>query len=411
MEEAVFLHRVSRFNGSAFKVTRGKGATRAASVHQWADDEPLLQVPFAMGGGPGAGAGAGACLVSAACLEFLPLSVALASRFMPAGPMLFEAQGQLTAAAAAGHASRLAVSVKRRGGECSETSEIEAAAAGASAVVEWRNGADLDGGELGARGVSWRAVVGSIKRDSLGESIEHWRAGDDYDSLTGSALPLPQLLGDASRDDKASRLLFERARAGRGSLLARRIDSLLRLGGRGQRAELVGKVHRAAVLLLHGSSLDQAAAAAGFNASGRCRAGDRFAQALRRLGLRVRFNLRQPDGARERAGAGGPFVPMSAATAAGWSFLPSAGLRGEDGRWGKRLVPALRRLQRGRARRARLASAQALRARLASRQGARRAARLLQVERAQVRAWKSSGDYYWRPLSSVGNGFWRGASR
>jgi len=96
--------------------------------------------------------------------------------------------------------------------------------------------------------------------DTLGESVEDWRREDgsiDWESLTGSALPLPQLCGDASREDKAPRLLFERARGKRAGLLARRVASL-KLQATGRRVEVVDKIHRAAVQLLHGASLDAA---------------------------------------------------------------------------------------------------------------------------------------------------------
>src|SRR5207244_1172341 len=124
--------------------------------------------------------------------------------------------------------------------------------AGAAAVVQWRNGAELDGADRGAAGVSWRAVVQSVAFDWFGESIEDWRessggGADGFDLLTGSAMPLPALVGDGSRAERASRLLFERARAKRPSLLARRIESLKLRRGRGKRGELIDKVHRAAV--------------------------------------------------------------------------------------------------------------------------------------------------------------------
>src|SRR5258707_1120246 len=79
---------------------------------------------------------------------------------------------------------------------------------------------------------------------------------DSFDLLTGSALPLPALVGDGSRSERATRLLFERTRAKRPALLARRVESIKAQGGRGKRGELIDKVHRAAVLLLHGEQID-----------------------------------------------------------------------------------------------------------------------------------------------------------
>src|SRR5260370_34707289 len=58
-------------------------------------------------------------------------------------------------------------------------------------------------------------------------------------------------------------------------------------------------------------------------------------QAVRRLGFSVRFNLRQVE-TKERAGAGGVCLPISAPTFSGWSFHPSECLPCQDGRGGKR---------------------------------------------------------------------------
>jgi hypothetical protein len=81
-------------------------------------------------------------------------------------------------------------------------------------------------------------------------------------------------------------------------------------------------------------------------------------QAARRLGLRVRFTVRDRQQG-ERKGGGGVFVPLSTATAAAWAFKPSASLPLPDGRGDKRRVPLIRRLRRARARRQRLAAQRA----------------------------------------------------
>jgi hypothetical protein len=343
-------------------------------------------------------------------------------RAIPAGPLLTECQGQLDLAEARGQAARLAASMARDGREMSDTSEAEAVGAGCLAVVAWRNGQDVAGVEIGARGVCWRAIVQSVARDSFGESIELWRENDGeggadcFDSLTGSALPLPRLLGDASRAERAARLLFERARAKRPGLLARRIEAIKAKGGRGRRAASVDRVHRAAVLLLHGESIDKAASAAGFKASGQPGrqfkpAGDQFAQAVRRLGFRFRLNLRQGD-PKERKPGGGVFVPMSSATAQALSFHPSALVPLDNGRGGKQRVAKIRRLQRARARAAKLQAARAAwTARAAKRAGKRR-----DLARAARRGDKAAG--LW-PIHGAGagamqsrtNGYWRGAIR
>jgi hypothetical protein len=343
-----------------------KGFTSPPSVHVWADVAPLPEFKIELG--TGAGAGGGAVLVSEACLDFLSIGVALASASIPAGPLLRECQGLQVLAMARAQAAKLAKSMQRDGRGMSSTSQDEAAAAGAAAVVAWRNGAKLDGAKQGARGVCWRAVVRAVAMDSFGESIEHWRdldgGADCFDKLTGSALPLPALVGDGSRDERATRLLFERARAKRPALLARRVESLKAGGGRGKRAESIDRVHRAAILLLHGEDMDTAAQAAGFKPSGSgrqaVRAGDMLMRAARRLGFRVQFTVRDRQQG-ERNGGGGAFVPMSSATATAYGFKPSASLPLQDGRGGKRRVPLIRRLQRARVRRQRLAEQRATR--------------------------------------------------
>lgn len=280
-----------------------------ASVHVWADLADSLPVFQHEQAGKGQGQGQGACLVSWECLDHVPLSVALASPHPASGPLLAECQGQHDVARVTRQAKRLVGRMRQSGSETSNATEDDALGDGLLALVQWRNTyGPRPLGETAAL-VSWRAVVRSVSvRDLLGESIEAWRHPDSedggaWDSLTGSALPLPQLCGDATRADKAARLLFERARAKRPALLARRIESLkLRASGRGRRAETIDKVHRACVQLLHGASLDEAAQAAGFKASGSgrhtMRAGDMLARAARRMGLRFRLSLRDRDSVR-----------------------------------------------------------------------------------------------------------------
>jgi hypothetical protein len=214
------------------------------------------------------------------------------------------------------------------------------------------------------------------------------------------------LVGDGSRDERAARLLFERARAKRPALLARRVEILKAQGGRGKRADLIDKVHRAAVLLLHGESVDTAAASAGFRASGAgrhtMRAGDMLARAARRLGFRVQFNLRQRE-PKERHG-GGPLLPLSPEIAAAWDFKPSANLPLPDGRGGKRRVPLIRRLQRARVRRQRLAVQRAAWARKQAKAGQRAGARA----RAARRADKAAGWFtFGGPCADFQSAIWR----
>jgi hypothetical protein len=208
---------------------------------------------------------------------------------------------------------------------------------------------------------------------------------------------------DDSRQDRATRLLFERARAKRGDLLARRVESLkLRARGKGgaKRAAVIDKLHRAAVQLLHGVSVDEAARAAGFKpcnraraAGGTTRAGDRLMQAARRLGLRVQFNLRQVE-SKECEGGAGEFVPLSPEYVQALCARPSAVLPLQDGRGGQRWVAKLRRVARANRRQRLLAAG---RGRVAERMS-RRAARLSrradqQAARARAarRAFKGQG--------------------
>jgi hypothetical protein len=149
-------------------------------------------------------------------------------------------------------------------------------------------------------------------RNLYGESLSDWQVDDSegatWDSLTGSALPLPSLTGDASRQDKASRLLFERARAKRPALLAKRFAVIQanRLGARGRASDAVDRVHRASLLLLQGESLERAALAVGYHDTGTGRhaikAGDSLTKAVRRLGFRVAFNQRDIDTGGDKGG-------------------------------------------------------------------------------------------------------------
>ncbi|PWU21754.1 MAG: hypothetical protein C5B50_00950 [Verrucomicrobia bacterium] len=385
----------------------------------WADDQtfPAFKIDRELNRGGGAGNLRG---VSESCLDFLPIGAALQSRCIPAGYLLQEAQGQEVLAIARRQAAKLKASMRGDGGGMSDTTEQEAISAGVSAVVAWRNGAELDGAERGAAGVCWRAILKAVASDSLGdsvESIEAWRGADDsgadcWDKLTGSALPLPPLCGDCSHEDRLTRLLFEQTRAKRPQLLARRIESLKLRGGRGKRAELIDKLHRSAVLLLHGESVDKAAIAAGFRASGQTRAGDYLFRAVRRLGFHVQFTAR--DRQRKETVRRGPFEPLSFAVVSSWSCNPSATLKLQNGRGDKQRIPAIVRLFRGRARRARLAVKRAA----WSARSARQAVKRRTLARAARRIDKAAG---WFAVlgkvagrqvpSSRTNGYWRGSSR
>src|ERR1043165_427860 len=384
--------------------SKPKGRVLAPSVHVWADTSALPEFRIDTGGG-GGGERFGAVCVSEESLDFVSIGAALQSRFIPAGPLLTEVQGQQTLATAKRQAAKLAYSMRHDGRGMSDTSQADAGGAGAAAVVQWRNGADLYGADIGAACVYWRAVVKSVASDWFGESIEDWRessgGADGFDLLTGSAMPLPALMGDGSRSERAARLLFERARAKRPALLARRIESLKARGGRGRRGELLDKLHRAAVLLLHGEPVDTAASLAGFKASGASRAGDYLMRAARRLGFQVQFPVRDRQSRAGEAGGGGVCLPLSAAVVSAWSFHPSASLPLQDGRGGKRWGPIIQRLQGARVRRQAQAAKRAAWARADKLQAAKRLGKHTDKGRAARRAAKQQG--LWAGLLTSGN--------
>ena len=112
-----------------------KGLLRSPSVHVWADVSPLPA--FKIETEAGARARVGAVHVSDEWLDCVPISVALASRAMPAGPLLLECQGQQVLTMAQRQAGKLQASTAKDGRAMSDTSVSEAVGAGAAAVVAW----------------------------------------------------------------------------------------------------------------------------------------------------------------------------------------------------------------------------------------------------------------------------------
>lgn len=221
----------------------------------------------------------------------------LTGQEQPCGSLLLEVQGQSDFAMAERHAHKLGRQMKSKG-LCSDTTIEEGISDSLVALTVWHNQFTVHGAnEPTARAISWQAVQRSMSADVYGDTDSLDTLNPD--SLAASALPLPQLRGDDSRTDKAARLLFERARARHPALLPGRIATIKAQGGRGKRAELVERVGRACLLMLQGESLEQAATLSGFKSArarsggGTVRAGDRLAQAVRRLGFRVQLNLRQ----------------------------------------------------------------------------------------------------------------------
>jgi hypothetical protein len=229
-------------------------------------------------------------------IDCIPVDVAVRGQSQPGGPLLLEVQGQSDMSIAERQAGSLGQQMKLKG-LCSDTTIADGVSAGLVALTQWHNGQDVDGGTGSAESVSWRAVQTSMGADTFGDTVT--LSEFTPDSLASSMLPLPQLIGDDSREDRAARLLFERARVKRPALLHRRLAAIKAQGGRGKRGELVERVGRACLLMLQGESFERAAELAGFKGAkggagrGNIRAGDRLARAVRRLGIRFQLSLRQ----------------------------------------------------------------------------------------------------------------------
>ena len=313
--------------------------------------------------------------------DCLPIRTACGTRAQAAGPMLREVQGLLDMERARAQAAKLVRSMARRGwrGDKEQTTQ-DATGAGLLALLQWREGA---GDEPSAAAACWRAILASVGSDGMGDTVT--LSDFTEEALAGSLLPLPSLLGDDTRTDKANRLTFERARAKRGDRLAVRIDHIKAIrGGRGKRAEVIDKVHRAAIGLLQGVSLGDAASASGFTGSGRTDAGDRLAQAVRRLGFRVQLNARQST-AQAAKRVHHSTKPLPASIPAAWAANPSATI-GKLSTGADKLRKIRQRTKRFNARQIRGLRAVQRAARIAQR-AARRQAR----QHAQARQVKAAG--------------------
>jgi len=177
----------------------------------------------------------------------------------------------------------------------------DALGAGVVALQLWRAGqtlervegqdmllasANVEGGEFGASGVAWRAMVTSIDSDVWGQTDAGQAWARDWIELimAGGAVTAAGIL---------SQWRGERQRGKRLALVESMRDSLA--AGRGRRAALADKVKHAAVLMIGGASADDAASAAGFKASsggkghgGKVRSSDRLSAALTRAGRPVK---------------------------------------------------------------------------------------------------------------------------
>jgi hypothetical protein len=240
-------------------------------------------------------------------VDTMPIRDALASAAQPAGGLLLEAQGQHDLALSRNCADKLAGRMRASGAEVNQDIIADATGAGALALTQWRaTGAGVDGEpETLAARVAWRAVVRAMSADRFGDSLSINTVSDDW--LWHNAEQR-----DESREERAARFKVERMAATRQLRLCRRLASLP--SGRGNRAAVIERVNVAAQLMLGGARLDEAAAAAGFNARGEGRArhsaGDAFCTALRRLGFKIHAHARQS--LREPSPRRGEFVALAA---------------------------------------------------------------------------------------------------
>jgi hypothetical protein len=131
------------------KTATTKARVRFSSpVHVWADSAEL---PAFNIDSEGHGQGLHTVpFLSADCLGFLPLAIALASGYTPAGPLLTEAQAQLDIASAQRQAKRLTRSMKQAGARVGSEVARDAASDGVFALVQWRGtyGPRFDSAEL-----------------------------------------------------------------------------------------------------------------------------------------------------------------------------------------------------------------------------------------------------------------------
>ncbi len=216
----------------------------------------------------------------------------LASRAVPLGSLLREVQGASDLRLARACARRLVAKIKANGGQINEDTERDAVGAGVVALAKWRTG---EGDEPRAARVCWRGVEREVSGDILGDSIELSGVSAEWlmDIQKVEPLAVACVGGYETRDERARRYLTERGAARRASKVFPILERFA--AGAGQRRrELADRIGRACLLLIGGESLDAAALAVGFHASGRSSAGDRLARAARAVMPGVHFDLRAP---------------------------------------------------------------------------------------------------------------------
>jgi hypothetical protein len=236
-------------------------------------------------------------------LEAMNISQALSSRATPAGPLLLEAQGQSDLLLVRRLLAKLVRRMAADGRNVSDATQSDAIGAGCVALVQWRAGQVFNDERLASR-VAWRAIVSEVSDDTLGDSVPLEAIGDGYMWHDGGHRPgaihgaMSSAEQVATRRELANYIRAKRGAARRIHSLPGKLDGVRK--GRGKRAEAVARVERAAMFLLQGERLDQAATLAGFKASGKGSgshsAGDAFTQAARRLGFKFHFHARQANG-------------------------------------------------------------------------------------------------------------------
>ena len=227
-------------------------------------------------------------------------------------------------------ANKLARRQKDDGRKVSTTTIDEGAAAAALAITSWRNGvlkvAAIAGDKTfsPASVVAWRACSAAMSDTGLGDSLElsavseGFLFGQGRDSegndivkagdLDGFALGLLHsieplavacLAGFESRNDKAKRLLLERAQAKRKRELPAKMEHFK--GAKFCKVESVERVERAASLLIEGSDIESASLAVGFKVQkSRMSAASQLAKSVRRLHLP--FSLHPASASKDETG-------------------------------------------------------------------------------------------------------------
>ena len=177
----------------------------------------------------------------------VPVTDALQGQWQPGAALLLEVQGQADLTMAERQAAKLGRKMAAKG-LVSDSTIQDGVSDGVFALTAWRNQITVQSGAEAAPGlVCWQAVQQSMSRDTYGDTVP--LADFSLEQLASSALPLPQLVGDDSRQDKAARLIFARARARRPALLPGRIAALKAQGGRGKRQDTIDRIGRACLLM------------------------------------------------------------------------------------------------------------------------------------------------------------------